>query len=448
MSEMNPTATAVRTHPQSSAAGPGSISGTETAMDMNHGKRFGTWQPLLQRDFRLLWVGQSISSLGDQFYLVALPWLILQLTGSSLKLGAVMLAATIPRVVFQLLGGAASDRIKPHKLMLVSNILRGVVCVILTGLVIQGWVRLWHLFVLAAAFGTVDAFFYPALRNFIPSVMRKDELPAANALLQGSNMLVKFLGPSLAGAVIAAVGVGSAFGLDTISFLIAAFCLILIQRKTRLETVGADSQPAQQTNLLASIREGLAYSLRHPMIRSLIIIVAVIEFSFAGPFSVGLAALATDKFAGDSRTFGALLSSIGGGLLFGTMLAGWLKISKRLGAILIPLSLTLSLLLLLLGQVSNVIVACFLAAMMGLIGGYLQVLIAVWLQTKPDPQMRGRVFSVVLLCGFGLTPLSYPIAGALANINVGLMFTCTAIFLCAVTVFCGISGITRPLAEE
>src|SRR5258705_3842379 len=160
MSEMKPAAHAAPTHPQSSAAGSISLTRTENAIDIRGGRRFGTWQPLLQRDFRLLWVGQSISCLGDQFYLVALPWLILQLTGSSLKLGAVMLAATIPRVAFQLLGGAASDRVPPHKLMLVSNLLRGVVCAILTGLAIQGWLRLWHLFVLTAAFGTVDAFFY------------------------------------------------------------------------------------------------------------------------------------------------------------------------------------------------------------------------------------------------------------------------------------------------
>ena len=198
---------------------------------------------------------------------------------------------------------------------------------------------------------------------------------------------------------------------------------------------------------MASISEGLGYALRDPMIRSLVIMVAVIEFSFAGPFTIGLASLAKDKFAGDSTTFGALLSALGGGLLLGTMLAGGLKTSLRLGTILIPVCVALSVLLLILGLVSNVYLACLLTGTMGAIGGYLQVLIAIWLQTKPDPQMRGRVFSIVLLCGFGLTPLSYVIAGALTQISVNFMFIATSAFLLVVTLFCALSGITRGLSE-
>ena len=424
-------------------------------------RRFAAWRSLAQRDFRLLWIGQSISYFGDQFYLVALPWLILQLTGSSLKLGAILLAATIPRVAFQLVGGAISDQVPPHKLMLVSNVLRGVVCAILTALVLLGALQLWHLFVLAAAFGTVDAFFYPALRSFIPNIVQTDQLAPANALLQGSNVLVKFMGPSLAGLVIAAASISLAFGFDTVSFFIAALCLLLMKRKSAA-MAGSATTPSMASsaevsrgvdrtstakNLMTSIREGLRYTLRDPVIRSLIIMVAVVEFSFAGPFTVGLASLANQKFAGGSTTFGLLLSALGGGLLLGTMLAGGLRTSARLGTILIPMSVALSVLLLILGLVANVYLACLLTATMGAIGGYLQVLIAVWLQTKPEPQMRGRVFSVVLLCGYGFTPLSYVIAGALTQISVSFMFIATAAFLLVVTVFCALSGLTRGLSH-
>jgi predicted MFS family arabinose efflux permease len=430
-------------------------------------KRLTAWRPLALPDFRLLWIGQTISILGDQFYLVALPWLILQLTGSGLKLGAVLLAATVPRVVFQLVGGAVSDRISPHKLMLVSNILRGVVCVILTALATFGLLQLWHLFVLAAAFGAVDAFFYPALRTFIPNIIQKEQLAAGNALLQGSQMLVKFIGPSLAGVVIAAVGIGAAFGFDTASFVIAALCLVLMKHKGSSPSVLAQTEadgtpgtekseasgestaatPVKHPNLFASIGEGLKYTFRDPVIRSLLIMIAVIEFAFAGPFTVGLASLVNDKLGGGSTAFGALLSAFGGGLLVGTMLAGSLKRSVRLGMIVIPMSLALSVLLLLLGLVSNIFLACALTATMGAIGGYVQVLIAVWLQTKPDPQMRGRVISVVLLCGYGLTPLSYAIAGALTQISVTFMFVATAVFLLVTTVVCALSGFTRGLSQ-
>ncbi|HEX8290948.1 MAG TPA: MFS transporter, partial [Pyrinomonadaceae bacterium] len=144
------------------------------------------WGTLAARDFRLLWLGQSVSIFGDQFYLVALPWLVLQLTGSSLVLGAVMLTATVPRVAFQLVGGAASDRVSPRKLMLASSLFRALVCAVLTALVLTGGTRLWHLYVVAAAFGTADAFFSPAFKSFIPSVIEKERLVAGNALLNGT----------------------------------------------------------------------------------------------------------------------------------------------------------------------------------------------------------------------------------------------------------------------
>ena len=414
-------------------------------------RRFAMWRPLAVRDFRLLWIGQSFSLLGDQFYLVALPWLILQLTGSGTVLGTVLLAATVPRVLFQLVGGAVSDRISPRKLMIASNVLRAVVCAVLTALIVGGGVRLWHLIALAAFFGTVDAFFVPALKTFIPTVVNEDQLAASNALLQGTNMLTKFLGPSLAGLIISGVGIGAAFGLDAFSFVFVAFCLLLISRgpntaaNAEQETTGA--RPAARGNLLASIREGWSYSLREPVIRALIIIITVVEFAFAGPLTVGLASLADNKFAGGSTAFGAMLSALGGGLLLGTLLASSAKSSSRLGTLMLPLTVALGLGLLLLGVAPNVYWACALNAAMGIIAGYLQVLIAVWLQTKSDPQMRGRVFSIVLLFGYGLTPLSYVIAGLLTQVGVSFMFIATGAFLLAATVVCAAGGVVDKLKE-
>ena len=388
-------------------------------------RNFSGWRPLALRDFRLLFVGQAVSLLGDQFYLLALPWLVLQMTGSLLAVGTIMTAATIPRMVFLLVGGAVSDWLSPHKLMVASSVFRSLVCAILTALVLLKSVSLWQLLVLAAAFGTLDAFFAPALKSFIPALLDDETLVAGNSLLQGSNMLAKIIGPSLAGLIYAVAGAAMAFALDTFSFIFVTACLLLM-RTTRV----AGSAAPKRTKLLASILEGLRYTLRDPAIRSLIILLGVIEFAFAGPLTVGLAALAKSRFAGGELAFGIMFSTLGVGFLLGTIAANWFKRS-RIGYATFVGALILGGLLALLGAAPNLFWACALLAAIATIGGFLQVLNAVWFQTRPDPQMLGRVMSIVMLFGFGLTPVSYVIAGALVKVSTPLMFAANGLFLLA-----------------
>lgn len=408
-------------------------SNSATPLTSPRAGRFSAWRPLAVRDYRLLFVGQGVSLLGDQLYLVALPWLVLQMTGSTLVLGTILLAGSVPRMIFLLVGGAATDWLSPHRLMLFSNTLRSAVCAILTLLVVFKAISFWHLAVLAAAFGALDAFFGPAVRSFIPSVVETDNLVEANSLMQTVEMLSKFVGPSLAGLVVATAGLGGAFGADTLSFVFVTCCLLVMTTKT--------TRPQQDTKkigtggLLRSIREGLRYTLREPSLRSLIIVASVIEFAFAGPLTVGLASLANFRFAGGSKAFGVMLSTLGGGFLLGTVLANTLK-KARLGFVFFIVTLILSMTLTLLGFAPNLLAACGALAVIAIVGGVMQVLNTVYLQRKADPNMRGRVMSVVLLAAFGLTPFSYLAAGALNKIDLRLVFVINgalvflAAFLC------------------
>ena len=151
--------------------------------------RFGLLRPLASRDFRLVWAGQAVSLLGDQFHLVALAWLVLDLTGSGLALGAVLMAASIPRAVLIIVGGALADRFAPRRLMLASDIARSATVGILAVLILTGRVELWQLVVMGVVFGIVDALFFPAMNAIVPSLVPPDRLPAANALVQGTIQL-------------------------------------------------------------------------------------------------------------------------------------------------------------------------------------------------------------------------------------------------------------------
>jgi len=414
----------------------------------NFARRFTAWQMLYRRDFRLLWMGQSVSILGDQFYLVALPWLVLGLTGSSLALGSILLTHTIMRVAFQLVGGAISDMISQRKLMIASSVVRAIVCAVLTALVLFHKIHLWHLFIVVAVFGMADAFFTPALKAFIPGIIPKENLVAGNSMLNTSSLLAMFLGPSLAGIVISVIGTGGAFAFDTGSFVFVAGCLLLMKSPPSSDAAPEQiiaKTSARRAKLLSSIGEGLRYTYYEPTLRALLTITAVVEFAFAGPFTVGLASLANVKFAGGAAAFGAMLSSLGGGLLVGTLVVGAMHARFSFGKTILWLTTGLGFGLTLLGLVPNVIWACVLMVLIGVIAGYTQVLMASWLQTKSDPQLRGRVMSVVMLSAYGLTPLSYLLTGALTQISVSFMFIVTGLLLLIALALCAFGSSGRAL---
>src|SRR4051812_34265995 len=107
-------------------------------------KRAAAASPLRSAHFRNLWLGSTVSMIGDQFYLVALPWLVLELTGSGLAVGTMMMVAAVPRAVLMLMGGAVSDRSAPRDILLMTTWARTVLVAIVTVLTWLHWVQLWH----------------------------------------------------------------------------------------------------------------------------------------------------------------------------------------------------------------------------------------------------------------------------------------------------------------
>ena len=153
------------------------------------------------RNFRLLWIGEGISLLGDQFYMIALPWLVLSLTGDALAVGTVLAMAGVPRALFMLVGGALTDRFSPRKLMINSNLARMLLTGLLAALVLTNLIQLWMLYISAVLFGLADAFFFPAQTSIVPKLVGKDQLQAGNAMIQGTATLSLWVGPFLAGGL-------------------------------------------------------------------------------------------------------------------------------------------------------------------------------------------------------------------------------------------------------
>ncbi len=378
------------------------------------------------RNFRLLWVGEGISLLGDQFYLIALPWLVLKLTGNAFAIGTVLALVAIPRAVFMLIGGALTDRLSPRVIMLCSNIIRMVLVAALAVLTVSGLIELWMLYTFALLFGLADAFFYPAQSAMIPRLLGTDRLQTGNALIQGTAQLSVFLGPVLAGILIALLdgggttaasappdtrGIGVAFMLDAASFLASALTLALI----RLPAAAGEDRGRAKSGIFSSIGEGLALVWQDKALRYYFGLIALVNLLMTGPISVGIPVLADARYSGGAAAFGIILSAFGGGSLVGVIVAGARRrpSARRFPMLMLGLTAAMGIGLALLGLLSSLVPAAVVAALMGLGQGYVVIQFITWLQLRTAPHMLGRMMSVLLFAVVGLTPLSSTVAGAL-----------------------------------
>ena len=427
----------------------------------------GGHPPLLEvlrlRDFRLLWAGQGISLLGDQFYLIALPWLVLQLTGDALAVGTVLAVAGIPRALFMLLGGALTDRFSPRTLMLSSDLARVMLVALLAGLVLAHLVVPWILYVFALVFGLVDAFFYPAQSAIVPQVVDKEHLHTGNSLVQGTAQVTLFAGPALAGALIALLdgggspfagragvapdtrGIGIAFAFDALTFLVSAATLWMMRVPGNLQDRSEVEDRA--AGVFASIREGLAAVWNDRTLRALFVLVGAINFLSSGAFEVGIPVLAGSRLPEGASAFGIIVSAFGGGSLLGTVLAGVLPkpAPRHMGTMLLVVTSIMGMGLALLGLASSTALASALALAMGLASGYVFLLLITWLQARTPQAMLGRTMGLLMFSAVGLNPISTALGGAIARLDVTALLVGSGILLAIVVLLSALNPALREM---
>ena len=389
------------------------------------------------RYFRNLILGSTVSMFGDQFFLVALPWLVLQLTGSSVALGTVLMAAAVPRAVLMLMGGAISDRTSPRKVLLLTAWTRTIFVVAIS---VLGWANLlslWQVYVLAFAFGVADAFAIPSMQALLPILVGKDQLTQANSVFQSSMQITMITGPAPAGAIIKQFGTIWAFFIDAISFLfiIAPLSVIPDQEKKQ-------HQQARRS-VWHSILEGVHYVYRDSAMRTMIAFSTSLNFFIMGPIMVGLAIIAKKQF-NSATAYGIMFSAFALGGLAGSLMAGLRKQGHR-GILILVVGGIIGILLSLVGLVHSLIALCVLMFLMGVTSGYSSVHITSWYQQRVEGSMMGRVMSLRMFGIFGLMPISLAIAGFLADVSLKIMFLSAGILLFLVTLVAATQRAVREI---
>jgi MFS family permease len=404
------------------------------------------------RDFFLLWIGQSTSLLGDQINGIAGAWLVLKLTGDPLALGTVMALGGIPRAIFAVIGGAITDRISPRKVMLISDLIRLGISALLAVQVFTGTLDIWMIYVYSFVSGVVSGVFAPASMSIAPHILPGADLQAGNSLMQGSIQLIGFIGPAMAGGLIALIpdeniGVGLAIAIDAATFLVSVVTLWLMKSGGQALT---NPQTVEKSGVLRSVAEGISYMFKDPALRLMFILVAVANLAFGGPIIVGIPFLADTRFPEGAAAYGLIISGYAGGNLLGIILSGvlpkpsqkWLKILMVVMFALFGVGMAA------LAWIDITWLAMADLFVLGVLNGYISILLITGLQRNTPKEMMGRLMSMVLLANMGLMPLSQVIAGIVLRWNVLALFLSAGGLLLICTVYIALPRISALLNAQ
>jgi MFS family permease len=364
-----------------------------------------TFASLKVRNFRLYFIGQGVSLCGTWMRMVALSWLVLQLTHSGTQLGLILAAQFLPILFFGMFGGVIVDRHDNKRLLLMTQVALGAISLMLGLLVTTHVVHMWMVYVLAAMSGVVIIVDNPTRQTFVVQMVGESRLKNAVTLNSTLTNVARIVGPSIAATLIAFIGIGLCFLVDAGTFLGVLIALLMMHRKDLFHVERAPRQAGQ-------LRAGLRYVRNTPALRTTIIMMVLIG-TFAYEYPVTLPLIATGTFHGNATTYSLMATAMGAGAIVGGLYSAGKGKARLRTLILVAILFGVSMVVTALAP--NLIIGLILLVIMGALSVLFIALGNTTLQLTAAPQMRGRVMSLWYLAFQGTTPIGGPIVGAIAD---------------------------------
>lgn len=356
---------------------------------------------LRNRSFRLLYIGQSASSLGNRMYDITLAWTVYRMTGSAADMGIVLIANAVPQVLFSIGGGVLADRASRRRVILGCNIAAGAATGAVCVAAALNQIGISMLMLCACALGAITAFFSPAYGSVFADVLGHSQLQAANGLRGATSSAIRLCGPAIGGLIFTAGGPALGFGLDSASFFFAAATACLAHVPESGVRFGK--------TLLSDVREGGRYILSASWLINLIVLTLVVNTLCVAPMEVLLALLVRQSHQG-SWFLGTALSIEATATLLGSVAIG--KWGDRIQ----PQTLFYTLAGILACGVAILAinldaVAILIGVILVGIGFTFSVVEDTVLQRFVSSAYLGRVISVGTLASYSLLPLGYAFGG-------------------------------------
>jgi MFS family permease len=363
---------------------------------------------LRHRNFRLFFSGQSISLIGTWMQRIALGWLVYRLTNSAFLLGLVGFAGQIPAFLLASFAGVLADRHSRHRILILTQTLAMLQALVLSFLVLFHLIKIWHIIVLSMVLGIINAFDMPTRQSFMVEMV-KEKKDLGNAIALNSSMVnsARLLGPSAAGILIGALGEGTCFLINAISYMAVIVSLLLMKIEQK-EVKPRNSKVWQELN------EGFRYAAGFAPIRDILLIFALVNL-VGMPYMVLMPVFAKDVLHGGPSALGFLMGSTGLGALGGALYLASRKSVLGLGKNIPIAAITFGLALIIFSFSRLLFFSLGLMLLTGIGQMILMASSNTLLQTLVDDDKRGRVMSFYTMAFMGATPVGSLIAGSLAS---------------------------------
>ncbi|MFL5970765.1 MAG: MFS transporter [Gaiellaceae bacterium] len=360
---------------------------------------------LQERQFRLLWLGQTTSAIGDSVIYVALPFAVIQIGGGAAELGLVLASFTLARAGFIVVGGVWADRLPRRLVMLACDAIRAAVQAAVAVALLTGVMEIWMFVVTSALFGAAQAFFTPASTGLVPETISGARLQHANALLKISEGSAQIAGPALAGVLVAAFEPGVVYAIDSLSFVASAVFLARLRLRPRV--------PSPRQHFIADLLDGAREAWSHVWLRAGFLAAAVANVGIGIMFVLG-PLIAHDELGG-AAAWGVILTGGAIGGLLGGVLALRFRPRRPVPVALVAWSFGAIPLLALVPPLPALVIATASALFaLGIVWGN-----AIWetLQQREIPQERlSRVNSFDWMVSLIFMPVGQALAGPLSEV--------------------------------
>ena len=363
-------------------------------------------QVLRSRDFRLLWLSQSVSVIGDALVVVAIGLYVTRLTHQPSDVGLVLAAYSLPVVGLVLVGGVVADRFPRQRVMVAADLVRMVLHGTLAVLIATGAVRVWHMVLIGLLFGCGQAFFQPAYSGLVPQTVAEQDIQAAQALGGVSRELATFASPALATVLVLSVGGAAAFGLDAATFAFSALMLSRVRGRSR-------GPAGESGSMLVELREGWVAVRERAWVWATISVYAAALLTALAPFFVLGASVARQVYGHDA-IFGWTNAAWGAGTVTGAVVASrWRPQRPMLAGMLASLPWPAAIALYAAGPPLLLLYPAMAVAGAG------TGMFAVWWETalaqRIPPHLLSRVSAWDWMGSLALLPLGYVLAGPAAS---------------------------------